>query len=110
MTKSRESHKRVTAVGLVEAIPYPSVGTLSAGFGTSRVLNSADTRCVSMARAKSRYNIFGLLVVFLCGVLFCSTTRGQVSRDTEWPNYGNDPGGMRYSPLCRRSIARMCRS
>jgi quinoprotein glucose dehydrogenase len=99
MTKSRESHKRVTAVGLVEAIPYPSVGTLSAGFGTSRVLNGADTRCVSMARAKSRYNIFGLLVVFLCGVLFCSTTRGQVSRDTEWPNYGNDPGGMRYSPL-----------
>ncbi len=24
---------------------------------------------------------------------------GQVSGDAEWPTYGNDPGGMRYSPL-----------
>lgn len=24
---------------------------------------------------------------------------GQTSKDTEWPSYGNDPGGMRYSPL-----------
>jgi quinoprotein glucose dehydrogenase len=24
---------------------------------------------------------------------------GQTSGDTEWPNYGNDPGGMRYSQL-----------
>ena len=23
----------------------------------------------------------------------------QVASDSEWPNYGNDPGGMRYSPL-----------
>ncbi|HMG02878.1 MAG TPA: pyrroloquinoline quinone-dependent dehydrogenase [Edaphobacter sp.] len=35
------------------------------------------------------------------GLAFASaaTACGQVSGDTEWPNYGNDPGGMRYSPL-----------
>jgi quinoprotein glucose dehydrogenase len=26
-----------------------------------------------------------------------------VSGDTEWPNHGNDPGGMRYSPLSQIS-------
>lgn len=38
-----------------------------------------------------------LLIVCLAsaGVAAC----GQTSGDTEWPNYGNDPGGMRYSQL-----------
>ena len=53
----------------------------------------------SMSRAKYQHNVFGLLVVFCCGVLVCPTARGQVSGDTEWPTYGNDQGGMRYSPL-----------
>jgi quinoprotein glucose dehydrogenase len=44
-------------------------------------------------------NILGLLVLSFWGVVACPTVRAQVSRDTEWPTYGNDPGGMRYSPL-----------
>lgn len=52
-----------------------------------------------MFRAKCQRNFFGLLAVFCCVILVCPTARGQVSRDTEWPTYGNDPGGMRYSPL-----------
>jgi quinoprotein glucose dehydrogenase len=54
-----------------------------------------------MARANGRHHIYGLLVVVCCGALICSTARGQVSQDTEWPTYGNDPGGMRYSPLAQ---------
>ena len=38
------------------------------------------------------------LMVFVCLAFACATACGQ-SGDTEWPNYGNDPGGMRYSPL-----------
>lgn len=40
-----------------------------------------------------------LRLVFCCAVFLCATARGQVVRDTDWPTYGNDPGGMRYSPL-----------
>ena len=39
------------------------------------------------------------MIVILCVAFASSAARGQVSSDTEWPNYGNDPGGMRYSPL-----------
>jgi glucose dehydrogenase len=39
------------------------------------------------------------LLVILCLVFANSLSRGQAAGDTEWPNYGNDPGGMRYSPL-----------
>jgi quinoprotein glucose dehydrogenase len=39
------------------------------------------------------------LVVICCVALAISAARGQVSGNTDWPNYGNDPGGMRYSPL-----------
>ena len=38
------------------------------------------------------------------------STRLKSSRDTEWPNYGNDPGGMRYSPLAqvnRENVSRL---
>jgi quinoprotein glucose dehydrogenase len=36
-----------------------------------------------------------LAVVVLCSV---SVTRAQSLADSGWPNYGNDPGGTRYSP------------
>ncbi|MGA8432010.1 MAG: pyrroloquinoline quinone-dependent dehydrogenase [Candidatus Sulfotelmatobacter sp.] len=38
------------------------------------------------------------LVIF-CVMLAASAALGQGSGDTDWPNYGNDPGGMRYSSL-----------
>ena len=51
-----------------------------------------------MARAKHRYSKFRLLVIF--SLAFASSgARGQTASRVEWANYGNDPGGMRYSPL-----------
>jgi len=37
------------------------------------------------------------VVVFLSSWLFVASSFGQSLPDTTWPNYGNDPGGMRYS-------------
>src|SRR6516164_123098 len=42
--------------------------------------------------------MLGLPVLF-CVALAATTAYGQAPGNTEWPNYGNDPGGMRYSPL-----------
>jgi quinoprotein glucose dehydrogenase len=39
------------------------------------------------------------LLIFACVAFASTAARGQASGDTEWPNYGNDPGGMRYSSL-----------
>src|SRR5579864_561570 len=39
------------------------------------------------------------LLIFSCVAFASAAARGQASGDTEWPNYGNDPGGMRYSSL-----------
>lgn len=37
-------------------------------------------------------------VLLLCATFFGPAAHSQ-NPDTDWPNYGNDPGGMRYSPL-----------
>jgi len=39
------------------------------------------------------------LGIVVCLALFSSIANSQASKDTDWPTYGNDPGGMRYSPL-----------
>jgi quinoprotein glucose dehydrogenase len=51
-----------------------------------------------MGKAPYPQGMFRLLVI-VCVAFGSAVARGQVSGDTEWPNYGNDPGGMRYSPL-----------
>jgi quinoprotein glucose dehydrogenase len=54
-------------------------------------------------------NVIGLLV-FLYVAFSSSAARGQVSSGAEWPNYGNDPGGMRYSALAqinRENVAKL---
>jgi quinoprotein glucose dehydrogenase len=51
-----------------------------------------------MGELKYPQTIFGLLVIF-CAALASSAARGQAPGNTDWPSYGNDPGGMRYSPL-----------
>src|ERR1700719_1529365 len=43
-------------------------------------------------------SILGLLFI-VCAAPVTPVARAQVSANTDWPNYGNDPGGMRYSPL-----------
>src|ERR1700683_339532 len=49
-----------------------------------------------MGRGRSWQNILSLVI---CVALAAAAARAQASGDTEWPNYGNDPGGMRYSLL-----------
>ncbi len=47
------------------------------------------------------------LVLMGCAATF---TRGQTKGDTGWPNYGNDAGGTRYSPLAqidRSNVAKL---
>jgi quinoprotein glucose dehydrogenase len=39
------------------------------------------------------------MLVIVSVVIANVAARSQTSGDTEWPNYGNDPGGMRYSQL-----------
>jgi len=39
------------------------------------------------------------LVVLFCATLAPQAAHAQSSAATNWPTYGNDPGGMRYSPL-----------
>ena len=47
---------------------------------------------------KKALSAFVFLLV--CPALFAQSTVKTTSSETsEWPNYGNDPGGMRYSPL-----------
>ena len=38
---------------------------------------------------------------FFTSLLICCVhnTYGQIKEQSAWPNYGNDPGGMRHSPL-----------
>lgn len=51
-----------------------------------------------MGTAKHPHCKLGLLVIF-CFALARSDASGQASGRTEWPTYGNDPGGTRYSLL-----------
>lgn len=42
------------------------------------------------------------MFLFVCPALFAQSTAKTTSSETSgWPNYGNDPGGMRYSPLAQ---------
>jgi quinoprotein glucose dehydrogenase len=51
-----------------------------------------------MGKAPYPQSLFRLLVVG-CVAFGSAVAHGQVPGDTEWSNYGNDPGGMRYSTL-----------
>jgi quinoprotein glucose dehydrogenase len=51
-----------------------------------------------MSPPKHRHFNFGLVVMF--AVAFTSSrARGQAPGRVDWPDYGHDPGGTRYSPL-----------
>jgi quinoprotein glucose dehydrogenase len=51
-----------------------------------------------MAEARYPQSMFRVLVL-VCVAFASAPARGQVPGDSEWPTYGNDPGGMRYSLL-----------
>jgi quinoprotein glucose dehydrogenase len=51
-----------------------------------------------------------IICTWVCTLLASAIARGQVSGDSEWPTYGNDPGGMRYSSLSqinRENVAKL---
>ena len=51
-----------------------------------------------MARGRSRKRIFQIVVIAWLA-LASAAAGAQASGESEWPSYGNDPGGMRYSPM-----------
>src|ERR1700723_1021587 len=55
-------------------------------------------RC-DLRRLRRRVRVLTLVSTLVCTVLSSAISLSQISGDTEWPTYGNDPGGMRYSPL-----------
>jgi quinoprotein glucose dehydrogenase len=54
---------------------------------------------MTVAPATHRHCELPSLIIFFCLAFASSGASGQTSRRVEWVNYGNDPGGMRYSPL-----------
>ena len=53
-----------------------------------------------MKLSQWRCHLYGLL--FAPALLQSAlAAHSQTTRETGWPNYGNDPGGMRYSPLAQ---------
>ena len=51
------------------------------------------------ARMKKALGAFAFILV--SPVLFAQSAAKSSLETSEWPNYGNDPGGMRYSPLAQ---------
>ena len=64
---------------------------------------SCNTPISSVSRALIWKRVLTLLIcVLLYPVLFAqSAAKAASSQSADWPNYGNDPGGMRYSPLAQ---------
>jgi quinoprotein glucose dehydrogenase len=56
-----------------------------------KTMLSTGIRCF-VATAKSMLGLIGLIGL-------TSSVHAQTAPQSEWPNYGNDPGGMRYSAL-----------
>ena len=54
-----------------------------------------------MSEGACRRSVSVLLVAVCSVAVVCPTVCAQDPRASEWPAYGNDPGGMRYSPLAR---------
>jgi quinoprotein glucose dehydrogenase len=50
------------------------------------------------------------IAVLLASISLAANAHGQVRRDSDWPAYGNDPGGMRHSALSqinRENVAKL---
>ena len=45
---------------------------------------------------KTLHQALSFVLAVIC---FAFSAHAQTSKETDWPNYGNDPGGMRYSAL-----------
>ena len=57
-----------------------------------------------------RHKIYSSLLALLFATLASSSAHAQSPAASDWPSYGNDPGGMRYSPLTqinRENVAKL---
>jgi len=50
-----------------------------------------------VARMRKAGLAVSLIVAFAASALSCISTFAQAQQTSEWPTYGNDPGGMRYA-------------
>src|ERR1022692_1126715 len=60
-------------------------------------------------RVQIRTFFLGLPILFLSS-LFTASLAAQTVAEGDWPSYGRDPGGMRYSPLTqinRQNVAKL---
>ena len=53
---------------------------------------------VIVASMKSVGRAVSVILVFNVATLLWARSPVQIGRETDWPTYGNDPGGLRYSP------------
>src|SRR5215467_8644323 len=65
---------------------------------------------MAMKKGTRRRSALALLVIVCSVVVVCPTGWAQNAGAMEWPAYGNDLGGMRYSPLTqisRQNVAKL---
>src|SRR5215470_15384750 len=61
-----------------------------------------DTITVFEVKNKMKRTLRGFILILACPAMFAqSTAKTTPSESAEWPNYGKDPGGMRYSSLAQ---------
>src|SRR5690348_4411659 len=58
-------------------------------------------QCFTLRRIMNKALTAFVCIVLCAELLAHSTAKPASSESSEWPNYGNDPGGMRYSPLAQ---------
>src|SRR5665213_3177798 len=63
--------------------------------------NNEPQATQAMTNFKRRTGIaFGALTILTCAVVMAQSNKNQAPDPAkEWPTYGHDPGGMRFSPL-----------
>lgn len=104
------SKLRCGITAITDCVEAHAVGTLrisapyliAAGERAREVLcTSCRKRGRSSLKTTMKEMFRAFVFTVLCSALFAQSTAKTTSESSEWPNYGNDPGGMRYSPLAQ---------
>src|SRR4051812_3572965 len=75
-------------------------GIWSPNSATQRGLAVAAAQCMLAEMRKMKFKRLSILVYCLLAA-YPALGLGQEQNDSEWPAYGNDPGGMRYAPAAQ---------
>src|SRR5262245_37945531 len=65
----------------------------------SRLLPRLLSLVVLLGRGGKMKRRHSLLIILASISLFLSSVQGQKKEPTDWPTFGNDPGGQRYAQL-----------